>query len=123
VELVNTRSGDERDQETAVFWWLRLPGMAPPDHGPQMPAQVANQVCSLICAIRLRGVLKRMAGSDGFRRCTEAARKYCEWLDDAVDDYDAWLRRVALCEVVDALPENAEIKHVIEYARDLLHKA
>ena len=67
---MSTIPGGEQYQEMAAFWRLRLPGMAPPDRGPQMPVQVASQACALI----------------------------------------------------GALPENAEIKHVTEYARDLLRK-
>jgi hypothetical protein len=119
--MVTTGFG-EHDFETGQFWWLPVPGMAWPGQEPGLPAEVANQVCALVCARRLQAILKITNGRSRLLKCAIAAEQFGNWLDGAGDDSHALLWRITLCEVIELAPADSEAKHVIEYAERFLGK-
>jgi hypothetical protein len=88
---------DERDP-----WWLLLPGMnwrtIQSDTWPS--DSFANSVCAMACTVRLI----RDGQPSARRLYVDQNKELREWLDKAREPEDAYLRRLALCLLVDVAP-------------------
>ena len=101
-------------------WWITIPGMNWRTQATWPEPQVAATACAVACTVRMLATSGRQ-GADRLRRYARDVGKLKDWLGKASSAEDAWLRRYALCEVVDLAPASTELRNLADYAELLLY--
>ena len=99
-------TGSWLDEELDL-WWLLLPGMNwRTIQSETWPSRsFANAVCAMACTVRL--IREGNAGAKR-RRYVDQNVVLRDWLNKADGPEEAYLRRLALCLLVDVAPEDED---------------